>query len=116
VSRSHRLFLHDIVCACRRLRDYRDRVAWDEPETTQMAIDAVLHNLMVLGEATKNLPPTIRAAAAEVEWRKVAGLRDVLAHGYFSIDLSIIRDVVDNKLEALESAAKQLMEDPPKDP
>lgn len=39
VSRSHRLFLNDIVSACLRLRDYRDQVSWNEPESSRMAID-----------------------------------------------------------------------------
>ena len=112
MSRSHRLFLHDILSACGRLRAYRERVAWDDPESTPMAIDAVLHNLMVLGEATKNLPPAVRAAAAEIEWRKVAGIRDVLAHGYFSIDLSIIRDIVETRLDDLKAAAERLLAEP----
>lgn len=70
---------------------------------------------MILGEATKSLPPAIRASASDIEWRKIAGLRDVLAHGYFSVDLSIIRDVVENKLDSLQAAAERLLEDSPEE-
>ena len=76
-----------------------------------MALDAVRHNLMILGEAAKRLPPVIRDSAEGIEWRKIAGLRDVLAHGYFSVDLSIIRDVLETKLEALEAAAGSLLDE-----
>jgi hypothetical protein len=49
---------------------------------------AVVRNLEVIGEATKQLPADLRAKAPEVEWQKVAGLRDVLIHAYFGVDVS----------------------------
>ncbi len=109
MSRRDRLFLRDIVPACRRLRDCGPRVDWEDADLTPMAIDAVLHNLLIPGEATKNLPAEVRAAAPEIDWRKIAGLRDVLAHGYFALDLSIIRDVIEHKLDAVEAAAERLL-------
>ncbi len=55
VSREADLFMEDMVAACRRVGAYRDRVDWDDPALTPMALDAVLHNLLVLGEAAKRV-------------------------------------------------------------
>jgi uncharacterized protein with HEPN domain len=59
-----------------------------------MAHDAVLRNLEVLGEAAKNVPSAMRQMDDEVAWRRIAGLRDVLAHAYFGIDDDIVWSVV----------------------
>jgi uncharacterized protein with HEPN domain len=61
-------------------------------------IDAVLHNLQIIGEAVKQLPEDIRLQDPEIKWRKVAGLRDIVAHQYFSISLEIVWDVLQNHL------------------
>jgi uncharacterized protein with HEPN domain len=52
--------------------------------------DAVVRNLQIIGEAVKNLPQAVRNLAPEIEWRKIAGLRDILAHAYFQIEDEII--------------------------
>ena len=51
-----------------------------------MMYDAVLYNLQVLGEAAKKFPDPIRERYPEIDWRGVAGLRDVLSHAYFAVD------------------------------
>jgi uncharacterized protein with HEPN domain len=102
------LYVGDILEACRRVGgcvaglDYTGFV--DDTRTA----DAVLRNLEILGEAVKKLPPEMLADAPEIPWRDVAGLRDILAHAYFSVDLSLIWDIVQNELPALEAAIRRL--------
>ena len=67
-----------------------------------MRIDAVVRNLEIIGEAAKMIPESIRVEYPNIEWRKIAGLRDILAHHYFEVDLDIVWDVVQNKLPELE--------------
>jgi uncharacterized protein with HEPN domain len=51
-----------------------------------MVYDAVLYNLQILGEAAKKIPDQVRQRYPEIDWRGVAGLRDVLSHAYFALD------------------------------
>lgn len=62
----------------------------DDPKTQ----DAVIRNLTVIGEAVKNLSQGLREAHPHVPWKKIAGMRDNLVHGYFGIDLQLVYDTV----------------------
>ncbi len=102
------LYLSDIAEARRRIRTYvagLDHAGFaDDTRTT----DAVLRNLGIIGEAAKKLPPEMRAGVPEIPWGDVAGLRDILAHAYFRVDLSLIWDIVQNELPTLDSAVQRL--------
>ena len=74
-----------------------------------MVVDAVIKNLLVIGEAAKHIPENIRKQASIVEWRKICGIRDVLIHEYFGMDEEIIWDVVQNKLPDLYKQTRILL-------
>lgn len=108
MSRDARLYLVDIQDACRRIIDHRGEKTRESFFADPMAPDAVLWNLLIIGEAAKQVPDDVQAAHPTVEWRKIAGFRDVLAHGYFGLDENIVWDVIESKipplLEAIERA------------
>jgi uncharacterized protein with HEPN domain len=76
----------------------------------EMRTDAVLRNLEIIGEATKNLPPELRDKYAAVDWRRVAGLRDIVSHAYFNVDRNIIWDIVQNKVPDLRQYVSTILE------
>jgi uncharacterized protein with HEPN domain len=85
MSRDERVWLADIVEACERITSYvagMDEVAFQEDRKT---FDAVVRNLEIIGEAVKQVPETTRSLAPAIEWKRIAGLRDVLIHAYFGI-------------------------------
>jgi uncharacterized protein with HEPN domain len=68
--------------------------------------DAVVRNLEIIGEAAKNIPEAVRMQMPGIEWKKTAGLRDVIAHAYFGIDDAILWDVVQHKVPELKRAVE----------
>jgi len=79
VSRDPRLYLDDILESCHKVGRYVQGLSKDEAMGNELIVDAVLRNLMVIGEAAKKLPAAWKETYSEIEWRKIAGLRDVAA-------------------------------------
>ena len=86
MSRSWELFLRDMLEAARKVIRFTADRQLESFVVDEMAYDATLRNLEVLGEAAKSIPEEVRQRHPDVDWRGLAGLRDVLAHAYFALD------------------------------
>jgi uncharacterized protein with HEPN domain len=74
-----------------------------------MAFDAIVRNLEIIGEAVKRLPDEVREANPQVDWRRIAGLRDLLAHAYFGLDPLTLWGIVEEKIPALLQQAQEIV-------
>ena len=102
MPRDFEVYLEDILQAISKIHGYIGGLTRESFARDAMRIDAVIRNLEIIGEAAKIIPESIRAEYPNVEWKKIAGLRDILAHHYFEVDLDIVWDIVQNKLPELE--------------
>ena len=93
-DRSYAIYFDDIISAMEHIERYIKDIDFPSFKSNQMIIDAVVRNLEIIGEASKNIPPDIRNSAPEIEWRKMAGLRDRMIHDYMNVDLNIIWDII----------------------
>ena len=63
-----------------------------------MISDAVIRNFEIIGEAAKNLSPKFKSYHPDIEWKKMAGMRDKLIHDYISVDLwavwAVVTDII----------------------
>ena len=110
MPRDSRVYLEDILEATRKIASYTahlSKAAFLEDEKT---FDAVVRNLEVIGEAVKKLPEDLRAQHPTVEWKKIAGLRDILIHEYFGLDSEMVWDIVKNKVPTLSEEVRAMVD------
>jgi uncharacterized protein with HEPN domain len=101
MSRNLILYLDDILSSIEKIERYTANMNLDSFIADERTVDAVSLNLQIIGEAVKKMPSELRDRYPQIEWRKIAGLRDAIAHAYFSIDDEIIWDIVETKLTDL---------------
>ena len=111
-SRDWRLYADDILEACGKIRRYLAGMTYEAFIADDRTRDAVIRNLEVIGEAAKRLPDDVIARAPDVPWRKVRGMRDVLAHGYFGLDNNLLWSTATTKIDEIESAVRGLLAAP----
>ena len=102
MSRDWRLFILDIHESAARIVDYVGAMGRDEFFRDSKTVDAVMQNLVIIGEAAKKIPTDVRRRYPTVEWKKMTGLRDIVVHDYFGIDEDIIWDVVSVRIPELK--------------
>lgn len=109
MSRDYNFYLEDILSSCEKTIRYINKMTLEQFLLDEKTYDAVLCNLEIIGEAAKQIPDEVRILMPDIEWRKAAGLRDMLAHAYFGIDNTILWDVIENKVPELQQAVKALL-------
>jgi uncharacterized protein with HEPN domain len=109
MSRDYTLYLEDIEEACRKILRYTSDLSFGMFVDDEKTFDAVARNLEIIGEAAKHIPSEVRACYPRVQWSKIAGLRDIVAHEYFGLDVDILWDVIQNHVPALLDDVQRIL-------
>ena len=105
--------VEDMLAAAQKICRYAEGATRESLPTVSMRLDAVLYEIVVLGEAARRLSPEFRSANPTVPWREIIGMRSIITHGNDQIDDDelwqvIVRDLPDliPKLEQILSATE----------
>ena len=108
-KRSSSLLLFDIYQSVEKIEEFTRGISFDQLLADERTKDAILRNLQVIGEASKNLPETLIADHPEVDWSGLAGVRDIVTHRYFRVDWHLLWTSVHEELPVLKIQIRNLM-------
>ena len=112
-ERIPRIFLDDILLAMAKIDDYTATLSEAEFKQKDIVIDAVLRNLEVIGEAARNIPENLRQQYPHIPWSRIVGLRNVVIHAYFNVDIDIIWQIIQVNLPAVKEDIMKMRDDLP---
>ncbi len=90
------IFLEHILESIDKIESYILGFSEKEFRASDQIQDAVIRNLEIIGEAVKNVPTDFRSKFPKVPWKEIGGMRDVLIHQYFGVDLDAVWDVIND--------------------
>lgn len=93
--------LIDIVEAIKLILRYVEAVDFDSLAANIEKQDAILRRITIIGEATKRLSKEFREQHPTIPWKEIAGMRDVITHGYDEVDLDEVWTVISENLPQL---------------
>ena len=111
MKRKSQFFLKDILEAIGDIETFVINMNYQEFSLDKKTSAAVVHKLEIIGEATKNLPRSIRLRGPDVPWQEMAGMRDKIAHFYFGVDYEIVWNVVKQQLPHLRPILQRMLND-----
>jgi uncharacterized protein with HEPN domain len=101
MSRDEFMYLKDIAESREKVIRFTKSLDFLDLLHDDRTYNAVIRNLEIIGEAAKHVSDAFRIQMPDIEWRRIAGMRDMFAHDYFGIDNDILWDVVQNKIPQL---------------
>ncbi len=108
-NRPARIRLEDLSQAIARIRQYTAGLTYAEFIKDEKTMDAVLRNLEVIGEAARNIPEELRGTYLDIEWHRMIGLRNIVSHEYFGIDMQIIWEVATRNVPETEPLVADML-------
>jgi uncharacterized protein with HEPN domain len=107
--RDWRFRVRDILAALGAIAGYTDGMTFEEFCADQRTLDAVIRNLVTMGESIRWIPEPILAAHPDVPWRTMRGVRNVVVHEYFGVDAVILWTTVQHDLPPLVSRLEAVL-------
>ena len=104
-------FIEDILDAMDKAEILLEDVTYDQFEDDFRINFAVIRALEIIGEAAKRLPMGLRDEYPDVPWKNMAGMRDRIIHGYDTVDLQIVWDVVKVDIPRIRPRIQQILVD-----
>ena len=109
--RDYRDYLQDIFDAVNDIENFVDNMTYEEFIKDRKTLNAVVRSIEIIGEASKNIPETMKAKYKELPWKQMTGMRDKLIHAYFGVDAETLWKAVKENIPPLKQSIEKMLED-----
>jgi uncharacterized protein with HEPN domain len=109
VKKDPEIFLEHILDSIHLIEEYSQNISFAEFLQNRPIQDAMIRRLEIIGEAVKNLPMSFRAKNPEIPWKQIAGMRDILIHEYFEVDLTLTWKVIKHEIPSIKKNLSSLL-------
>jgi uncharacterized protein with HEPN domain len=110
-TRDWKFRIKDILTAIDKIERYVDDANMSQFQKNELVVDAVIRNFEIIGEASKNIPKSIRGAYSNIPWDEMCGIRDILIHEYFGVDIKILWHTAKKYLPPLRKQLHALLKE-----
>ena len=99
--REYKLYVIDIIDSIEKIERYVGDLDFQLFKEDIKTYDAVLQNLLIIGEASNKIPESVQKNYPDIDWRGIIGMRNIIVHGYFKINPEIIWETIQKRLPEL---------------
>ena len=103
------VYLVHILDAIEKIRLYTQNVDYIAFCENTMCQDAVLRQIEIIGEATKQISHNLKNLYPQIPWKDIAGTRDIISHKYFGVDIDEVWMIITDDLSKLESEIRKIL-------
>jgi uncharacterized protein with HEPN domain len=107
--RDYKLYLHDIKEAVEKIETFTKGFTFEEFAKDTKTVDAVIRNLEIMGEAVKHISTRVKEKHPDIDWKAMAGMRNILAHEYFGVRMGIIWKTIRERLPELRYKIEEIL-------
>ncbi len=111
MKRDLRLYLDDIVQSLDLIQEHTEGITKEGFYRNVLVQDAVIRRLEIIGEAARHVPARIRDKHPDIRWQDIVGMRNILAHEYFGVQLGRAWQVVQEDLPTLRAMIVKMKEE-----
>lgn len=104
-----KLYLIHISECIERIDSYLEGIDEEGFTKSSLVQDAVVRNLQVMAESTQRLSDRLKEMQPDIDWKRIAGFRNILVHDYLGVDVERVWNIIKNEIPALKKAVHEMM-------
>lgn len=109
MEKDNQIFLGHIMDCIDKIEKYVAEMSEQDFGENFLVIDAVVRNLEIIGEASKNISQDFKDMTLYIPWKKITGMRDNLIHEYFGVDKAEVWKTIKEDIPELKKEIKMLI-------